>query len=279
MKNLLHTLLLALSLLVVGPCAYAIIISGGLELTTTSSSGITVTLTNDISTDDPDIGSVGWRVWDTSTDAAGSDAKSGSNSVGSYTFLGGLEASDMGTSDAGSGAAAFDFAWVDGTPNGSDNLGDFNGILQTATAGGGLTDGQGLGIPVTLSGTEGQLSFYVGVRRTNAKAIVRDSDENVLYDSSVVSENLDASTVGSQVLSGAYVFDYSGGSIGEVVTLEWVNDGIDNNAQLQLGAVAERATVIPEPETAAIFLGASMVVLAMLSRGRRKLRNVASISD
>jgi len=249
MKPTLATTCLAAGLLL-SPTASAAVVSG--DLLFTGDEVIDAVLTDtDPLTDDP--GEDGWRAWN-GGGLTGSDLKnSTTNSVGAATAVG-----TVSTNDASGGVADFDYAWVDGTNTTNEPL---TGSEQSVVRIDDVALGEGVEIPVTVTGIEGTITLYVGARKGAGEARVLDAGDNVLYDATDESEAINTSG-GDATQSGVYEFNYTGATIGEVLSIQWVALGGDDNPDnLAIAAVAERATLIPEPASLVLFgLGAALMV-------------------
>ena len=246
------TLAAATALFATAGFAHAATITGSFTQTSGNTGNTDVTLTSSPVPLPTDPGFGDWKVWNNTsgtTDLNGSDEKLVSDLIGSLSEI------DNGTNNfstgsglaSNAGAAAFDWAWSDGTPDLTDSQvsGTNNGGLQSNTGG---DNGDGYRLPITVATTSGTIRLYVGVRESTATLRVTSSTQPTNF-----TLGGPANTGGNA--AGIYTINFSNATPGEVLIFDYtLNNTADADRRLRyFGAAVDVTGVIPEPASLALL--------------------------
>lgn len=211
----------------------------------TNTNGSSVTAAIDI------LGTTDWKVWNYNGSGLVTEQMAGSTVIGAL--------SEVGTHPASAPNTNWDFVtftWAAGGDPTASSTG-YTAGFATSNA---RNVGMGYTVGLTLPEAAGTITFWGTTRESDYILTVRDSSSDVLGSLSTGSAP-DTTQFGVTT----WTVDWSGATVGEQISLEYVTGPGASNASPRVGVAGIAVSVIPEPSTA--LLG-GLGLLALLHRRR-----------
>ena len=196
------------------------------------------------------IGTTDWKVWDydTTTTTIGVQQKAGASVIGDLAEVHPTNAALTATGSVnGSTTGWIDYSWTSGGTPLVSSTGFLGGISSFSSN----VAQRGYSLTLTLPDVAGTVTFWGITRETTNKLSVLDGNNVELGSTSY-------SQLASQWDLTEFSFDWSGATVGEQISLKFLQQGTGNNSRIGVAGIAVSA--VPEPSSLALFgLGGLLV--------------------